>query len=125
MSLLLTNMDPNAMLMPRDTSLAVDGYSSSDLIDFEPSLTAAYTFPMTAEISMSSVGAGISSLELTNPLPVGEEYLDANVAGRYVSFDCQRSDSEFLPALSKTRSLTFDGKESAREVSYGPIMIQN
>lgn len=105
------------MLLPQATNLTVDGYSNSDLADFEPSLTAAYTFPMTAEISMTSVGAAISSLGLTNPMTIGEEYLDANTVGRYVSFDCPRSDSEYLPVLSKTRSLTFDGKESAREVS--------
>lgn len=113
-------MDPNAVLLPQDTGLAIDGYSGSDLADFQTSLAAAYTFPMTAEISMTHVGADISNLELANPLSVGEEYLNGSMTGRYVSFDCQRSDSEFLPALSKTRSLTFDGKENAREVSGGP-----
>lgn len=111
-------MDPTELL-PLDAMFTMTSLTDSETAVLEPSLNICYTFPLATEFSLTDLGAGLSDVDLADSLPIVGGYFDSSTTGRHVSLYCQRPDvdMDLLPTLPKTRSLTFDVKQSAREVS--------
>ena len=102
-----------------DGTWTTEGFTQANHDDLQNSLNVSFTFPLTQMGSAltSEDGMGNSTYD------IGGLFDTVSPRSRYVSLDLGRldmqdlQDSGFFLPLSKSKSLTHDAKENAREVS--------
>lgn len=95
-----------------EAAWSAESFALADLSDLGTALDASYPFPLTFSDSTSP------AISCADPLFDPAGYLgQVNLRPRYESLDGGRpNDFDLLP-LTRTRSLTNDAKENAKEVS--------
>lgn len=110
-SMALMSLQPGLTI---DTNWDED-ITPTNLNSLEATITCSYPFPLQHHDSAVISDDGMSNQAFAGLFP------DTGPRSRYVSLDGERPDTTFmLPMLGKTRSLTNDAKEHAKEVSSGP-----
>lgn len=106
-------------LMSLQPALTIDTHWDEDITptnlnNLEATINCSFPFPLHQLDSAVISDDGLSNQAFAGLFP------DTGPRSRYVSLDGGRPDTSFmLPMLGKTRSLTNDAKEHAKEVSAG------
>lgn len=91
-----------------------DDLTPRNVNSLEATINSSYPFPLHQLDSAVISDDGLSNQAFAGLFP------DTSPRSRYVSLDGDRPDTTFiLPMLVKSRSLTNDAKENAKEVSLG------
>ena len=118
-------MDAAQANIMTDGAWTTEPFTQANLNDLQDSLNVSFTFPLTQMGSAITPEDGMGN----STFDTGGLFDTISPRSRYVSLDLGRSDihelqdSGFFLPLSKSKSLSHDAKENAREVS-GQCCVQ-